>query len=305
MKAIDTNFSMIYYGEFLTKQDKEGKLVQKLYSDKNFQFLTLLNNYKQASDYDTLKQGIYDLIQELPEYAQHCGGGGKSSRSSSLIQPALPAKEAASYPPKTIGDAIELLMGDGSLTAEDAEKLAQLAEGGDKRVRSIFGAYQALNDYEDLADSLMQLCGHKRGTRKQRLEAKKQQQAAYQPVVKQRGTIAPPNVQEYAPKISRPSEVSQPSSTAGMGMISLMKFGGGGGGNDSNAGGVPPQIQGFQLPQKQAEPSTQMSRNIRKPSSEDEQNQHNADDENLEIIDNPNESGTDTNEEEISSIIEF
>lgn len=47
----------------------------------------------------------------------------------------------------------------------------------------------------------------------------------------------------------------------------------------------------------------------RKHSSEDETTQnnhhHSSDDVNLEIGDNPNESGTDTNEDEIVSIIEY
>lgn len=43
----------------------------------------------------------------------------------------------------------------------------------------------------------------------------------------------------------------------------------------------------------------------RKHSSEDENHIQAPNDENLEIIDNPDESGGDTNEEDITSIIEF
>jgi hypothetical protein len=59
---------MIYYGEFLTKINEEGALVKKLYGEKNSQLFQLLSNYKKPADYEELKQGIYDLLAELPEY---------------------------------------------------------------------------------------------------------------------------------------------------------------------------------------------------------------------------------------------
>ena len=36
---------MIYYGEFLTKEKKEGAQVKQLYEGQNFELLTLLSQY--------------------------------------------------------------------------------------------------------------------------------------------------------------------------------------------------------------------------------------------------------------------
>jgi hypothetical protein len=62
---------MIYYGEFLTKGDKEGFLVKLLYERKDPKFFKLLMDYKVPADYDTLKSGIYDLLKRMPEYTQY------------------------------------------------------------------------------------------------------------------------------------------------------------------------------------------------------------------------------------------
>lgn len=85
---------MIYYGEFLTKEKEEGALVKKLYADRNEELFVLLSNYHKPSDYDALKQGIYDLIHEMPEY--------QALKNSQSPPP-------ATYPPKSILEAIELL----------------------------------------------------------------------------------------------------------------------------------------------------------------------------------------------------
>lgn len=59
---------MFYYGEFLTKVNEEGALVKKLYGDRNDDLLTLLASYEKPSDYDGIKDGIYELIYKMPEY---------------------------------------------------------------------------------------------------------------------------------------------------------------------------------------------------------------------------------------------
>ena len=97
------------------------------------------------ADYDTLKQGIYDLVYRMSEYEQR-------------RQPV--------FPPKTVVDAIHYLERDGTLTGTEAEQLRQLDKNGDKRLKSVFGAYKALNDFDDLADSLCHLCGRKRVAKK-------------------------------------------------------------------------------------------------------------------------------------------
>lgn len=61
-QQIESNFHMIYYGEFLTKINEEGALVKKLYAEGNPVLITLLSNYQKPADYEALKKGIYDLI---------------------------------------------------------------------------------------------------------------------------------------------------------------------------------------------------------------------------------------------------
>lgn len=96
MRQIDTNYSMIYYGEFLTKGQEEGALVKILYENKDPAFFALLANYKVPADYDQLKQSIYDLLPTMPEYSQYV-----------KLVPVQPKK--ATYPPLTILDALDHL----------------------------------------------------------------------------------------------------------------------------------------------------------------------------------------------------
>ena len=44
-QQIESNFHMIYYGEFLTKINEEGALVKKLYAESNPVLISLLSNY--------------------------------------------------------------------------------------------------------------------------------------------------------------------------------------------------------------------------------------------------------------------
>lgn len=97
---------MFYYGVFLTKEQEEGALVKRLFSEKNEELLLLLSKYEKNSDYDTIRDGIFELIYRQPEYQKQ-----KSARV------------AATYPPKTVLEAIELLHKDGSLSSPDAQLL--------------------------------------------------------------------------------------------------------------------------------------------------------------------------------------
>jgi hypothetical protein len=54
-QQLESNFQMIYYGEFLNKEKDEGALVKKLYAEKNLELLTLLSQYQKPSDYEALK----------------------------------------------------------------------------------------------------------------------------------------------------------------------------------------------------------------------------------------------------------
>lgn len=102
---------MIYYGEFLTKINEEGALVKNLYAEKNGELFRLLSNYKKPADYEDLKQGIYTLLAQMPEY---------QAMKAKLNQP------KATYPPKTMQDAIELLEAEGSFTQVEANQLRNL-----------------------------------------------------------------------------------------------------------------------------------------------------------------------------------
>ena len=67
-RVIDSNFQMIYFGEFLTKVNEEGALVRTLYERKDPELIQILGEYKVPADYDKLKSGIYKLILKMPEY---------------------------------------------------------------------------------------------------------------------------------------------------------------------------------------------------------------------------------------------
>ena len=134
---------MIYYGEFLNKEKDEGALVKKLYAEKNLELLNLLSQYQKPSDYEALKQGIYDLLQQLPDYYQS--------------NKALP--DLATFPPNNIQDAIELLERNGILTSDEGDRLRDLASKGDKRLSSAFECYQILKDFDDLTNSIWMILG--------------------------------------------------------------------------------------------------------------------------------------------------
>ena len=84
-QQIESNFQMIYYGEFLTKEKEEGALVKQLYSQKNKDLIALLSKYEKPSDYEELKTGIYTLIEQMPDYRN---------------------LRKVVFPPKTIDDAL-------------------------------------------------------------------------------------------------------------------------------------------------------------------------------------------------------
>lgn len=59
---------MLYYGEFLAKDKLIGELASKLFLERNHQLFLLLSRYNEPADYQTLKEGVYELVQSLPEY---------------------------------------------------------------------------------------------------------------------------------------------------------------------------------------------------------------------------------------------
>ena len=140
---------MLYYGEFLAKDKLIGELAQKLFSERNYDICVLLSQYKKPSDYEALKSGVYSLVQGLPEYRD-----GPQTQATQHIE----------YPPKTIGEAIELMRRDCGLGEEDAEKLHIMDSQKDKKIKSAFEAYQVLKDWDDLVNSFWMLCGYKKGS---------------------------------------------------------------------------------------------------------------------------------------------
>lgn len=163
---------------------------------------------------------------------------------------------------------------------------------------------------------MFKLLGHKRGERKQRLAAHAANAAKKPPQSRassQGGTkrVAPPNVQDYTKMHNTQVSTSNAQATStGMGKISLISMGFNTPNVEPNYKMIEPYAQpttadyssGLERP-KNVAATNGANNNIRKHSSEAENNQN--DDINLEIGDNPDESGTDTNEEEINSIIEY
>ena len=134
---------MIYYGEFLTKEQQEGALVKQLYAERNFELLTLLSQYQKPSDYEALKTGIYELLAKLP--------GAVEEEQKQLEPP--------TYPPKNVNEAIQLLEYQGVLNQEEGDKLRQLSADGDRKLKSAFECFQVLKDFDDLTNSLCMLSG--------------------------------------------------------------------------------------------------------------------------------------------------
>jgi hypothetical protein len=67
-RVLESNFQMLYYGEFLAKDKLIGEIAQRLFTERNYEICVLLSQYKKPSDYEALKAGVYTLVQNLPEY---------------------------------------------------------------------------------------------------------------------------------------------------------------------------------------------------------------------------------------------
>lgn len=211
-------------------------------------------------------------------------------------------------------EAIELLVKDGTLDEDDKVKLCQLEASGDKKIKSAFECFLVMQDFVDLADSLNLLCGHKRGSKpKPNIQNQQLPSSAPGPSINKKFNVGAPNVHDYknTPSISTEgylAQVPQSSSntSGGMGLINLMKFGGGAvGASSSDLSSPQLQIPQYENSGNHLAEQQQVQRR-RRQSSEDENADRQHIDENLEINDNPDESGGDTaNEEEMSSIIEF
>ena len=174
---------MLYYGEFLAKDKLIGELAQKLFSERNHEICVLLSQYKKPSDYEALKSGVYALVHSHPDYQ-----AGFQTTPTQVVD----------YPPKSVGEAVELMRRDCGLGEDDAEKLHIMDSQKDKKIRSAFEAYQIMKDWDDLVNSFWMLCGYKKGA------PKNTAQPASAPQVMKKFAIAPPNVHDYGAGLNPP-----------------------------------------------------------------------------------------------------
>lgn len=174
------------------------------------------------------------------------------------------AKPKPTFPPKTLSDAIDFLEAEQTFSLVEASQVRGLADQGDKRLKSIFDAYLATQDFDDLADNIFRgIIGIKqRNMRKQRQsELAVKKSSTQSSLLPKKSSVAPPNVQDYGARYQASSS-SNSYSNHQPGRINFM-------------GGGEQMSQSQQVDRAQP----------RKHSSDD----NHLDDENLEINDNPNE----------------